>query len=232
MPDHLVFTLVAPMGAFGDLAGHERRGGHGWPGRSAILGLVGAALGVQRDDAEGQAALGSWRTAVAKLIAGTPLRDFHTVQTVPTAKARRPDSRRDALARARGAENTILTRRDHETDCAFAVAIWGGEDLPAVRRALERPHFVPYLGRKSCPLSAPMAPRVVAAETPTDALRQAILPPFWHPADTPDAGRPLSVASDDPIPGARIERRWDDPLDRTAWHFTSRAVHVVTRGEA
>ena len=49
-----VFSLVAPMGSFGGPAGHERRGSNSWPGRSAVLGLIGAALGVRRTDKEGQ----------------------------------------------------------------------------------------------------------------------------------------------------------------------------------
>ena len=44
MNDYLVFTLASAFGAMGDLAGHERRGTLPWPGRSAILGLLGAAL--------------------------------------------------------------------------------------------------------------------------------------------------------------------------------------------
>lgn len=226
MPDHVVFTLVAPIAAFGDLAGHERRGSYGWPGRSAILGLLGAAMGIRRDDTESQAALGAWRTAVAVLAPGTPLRDFHTAQTVPTAKAKRPDSRRMALAMAGQEVNTVVTRRDYRTDGVFSVAIWGGSDPSAVVEALRRPRLVLYLGRKACPLSAPMAPKQIEADDPLAALRTAEIPPFWRKR-VPDPSRPLLVASDEPIEGARQETRWDDPIDRGAWHFASRTVHVL-----
>lgn len=239
MPEYLVFSLIAPMGSFGDLAGHERRGTHDWPGRSAILGLMGAALGVRRDDADGQSALAAWRTAVAKLLPGTPLRDFHTVQTVPAAVVRRPDTRRAALAAAGEAVNTIVTRRDYVTDCAFAVALWGGGEMEPLVDALRRPRFVPYLGRKSCPLSAPMAPQVTEASDPGAALRTARMPPFWDEqvgargALAPDPARPILVASDDPIGAGRAETRWDVPLDRMVWHFGPRQVHVsMPEGEA
>lgn len=234
MPDHLVLTLVAPMGAFGDLAGHERRGSHGWPGRSALLGLLGAALGIRRDDAEGQRSLAAWRTAVAVLLTGTPLRDFHTVQTVPAAIVKRPDSRRGALAAAGRGANTVVTRRDYLMDCAFAVALWGGGNPELLAAALRRPRFVPYLGRKSCPLAAPMAPLVIAADDPIAALREARLPPFWdgphggRRAAVPDPTRPILIASDDPLGSGREETRWDVPLDRTAWHFGPRQVHIST----
>lgn len=218
MPEFLIFTLAAPMGSFGDVAGHERRGSQLWPGRSAIIGLIGGALGVRRADTAGQTALDVWQIAVATMASGSPLRDFHTAQAVPTARIKRPNSRRDALAALQPTDNPILTTRDYLTDCAFAVALWGG-DAEEVEQALKSPVFTPYLGRKSCPLSMPMAPRRLTAETPALALVHAAALP-WLPE-----ARPLHIASD-PYPGqhGRIETRWDQPLDRVAWHFAQRSV--------
>jgi len=221
MAEHLVFTLVAPMGAFGDLAGHEQRGSTGWPGRSAILGLIGAALGVRRDDATGQHALNDWRMAVSVLNQGPVLNDFHTVQTVPSARIKRPATRADALRALTPADNGLITRRSYRMDCAFGVALWDG-DATALESALKTPHFVPYLGRKSCPLSAPMAPKRLDAEGPLQALAQVTLPPFL--ALNPAA--PLFVASETPLGKGRIETRHDIPLDRNKWHFQARQVHI------
>ena len=50
MNDYLVFTLASAFGAMGDLAGHERRGTLPWPGRSAILGLLGAGGGIEQPE--------------------------------------------------------------------------------------------------------------------------------------------------------------------------------------
>ena len=235
MPEYLIFTLVAPMGSFGDLAGHERRGSHDWPGRGAILGLIGASLGIRRDNTTGQAELGLWQTAIAKLMPSRPFRDFHTVQTVPSAISKRPDTRRSAVTAAGQKINTIVTQRDYHMDCVFGVAVWGGTDAPAVENALRKPRFVPYLGRKSCPLSAPMAPKIVDADAPVAALRLVTLPPFWPKDRTgknaPDSARPLLIASDAPFGGGRVETRWDVPIDRETWHFGSRRVHVSTGSE-
>lgn len=221
MADYLVFTLTAPMGSFGGLAGHERRGSHSWPGRSAILGLVGAALGLRRDDAAGQCQLRDWRCAVAVLSDSHPLRDFHTVQTVPS-KIRRPATRADALAKAKleSGANTVITRRDYRCDCAFGIAMWGGADPGAVEAALKTPRFTLYLGRKSCPLSAPTAPKQVQADSVEGALAQVTLPPFLAPV------APLAIASDEPLPGGWQETLWDEPLDRVAWHFGQRTGYV------
>jgi len=221
MSEHLVFSLVAPMGAFGDLAGHEQRGSAGWPGRSAILGLIGAALGVRRDDTAGQKALNAWRMAVSVLHQGPVLNDFHTVQTVPSARVKRPATRADALNSLTRADNGLITRRSYRMDCAFGVALWGG-NAAALEVALKAPHFVPYLGRKSCPLSAPMAPKRLEAKGPLQALAQITLPPFL----ALDPAAPLFVASDIPLGTGRSEVRHDVPLDREKWHFAAREVHI------
>ena len=224
MTDFVVFTLVAPLGSFGDLAGHERRGSDAWPARSAILGLVGAALGIRREDRPAQEELAAWNVAVSTLSSGKAILDFHTTQAVPTARIKRPSTRRDALRALRSGDNPVVTTREYRTDCVFGIALWGSGNLQRLREALKRPFFVPYLGRKSCPLAAPMAPRVVEAASPIEALRHVRLPPYLGSLDP---AQPLSVASDEALPGARQQVRWDEPLDRAAWHFGPRTVHVA-----
>ena len=222
MVEYVIFTLAAPMGSFGDLAGHERRNSGDWPARSAVLGLVGSALGIRRDDREGHDTLARWRVAVSIVSSGVMLRDFHTVQTVPTARARRPATRRHALEALKSGDNPIVTRRDYRSDCVFGVALWGGDGVSAVRDALITPCFTPYLGRKSCPLAAPMAPNVIQATSPVEALSHIKLPSFLNLK----SAHPVMVASDEPLEGGREEIRWDEPLDRTAWHFGPRTVHI------
>ena len=230
MAEFVIFTLAAPMGAFADLAGHERRHSGTWPARSAVLGLVGAALGVGRDEAARQQSLSRWRTAVSVLSRGVAFRDFHTVQTVPTARIKRPATRREALKARRNKDNPLITWRDYRSDCAFGVALWGGEGLEEVRKALVRPHFTLYMGRKSCPLSAPAAPKVIRAANPVEALARIDLPPFLE--DQLDPKRPLMVVSEEPLDGGRQEIRWDEPLDRTSWHFGPRRVYVARPRES
>lgn len=224
MGEYLVFTLTAAMAAMGEFAGHERRGTLAWPGRSAVLGLCAAALGLRRDDREGLAALEAVRTAVAVFDEGLPLRDFHTVQTVPGAAAKRPDSRPAALTRAGRAVHTTVTLRDYRTGVHVGVALWGAP-LGALAEALRRPVFPLYFGRKSCPLALPPAPRVLEAPDPVAALAALPLPP-WR-----GAARARLVACDaDPAlpPGGRIETRRDRALDRTGWHFGPREVIVLS----
>ena len=53
----LVFQLEAPLSSWGDVAVGEYRPTAEYPGQSAILGLLAAALGIDRLDTEGQSAL-------------------------------------------------------------------------------------------------------------------------------------------------------------------------------
>lgn len=217
MRPHLVFTLAATLAAMGDLAGHERRGSLTWPGRSAILGLLGAALGVERGG--DFSALDALRVAVAVFDEGALLRDYHTVQSVPSAAVRRPNSRPEALAASGLRTGTTITLRDYRAGALYGVAVWGG-DLAPLRDALAAPRFTLYLGRKSCPLSFPPGARLVEAEGPEAALAALVLPP-WRQGAT--AHWLMTDAEPDDV---HVEHRQDQPLDRGAWHFARRPVAI------
>lgn len=215
---YLIFQLSAAMGAMGEFAGHERRGSLTWPGRSALIGLMGAARGIRRE--KDFTALEALCLSVAVFEPGDVLRDYHTVETVPSAAARAPQSRPEALRRAGRKTNTSITLRDYRMGPLFGVAAQG-EGLEALVEALKAPVFPLYLGRKSCPLSAPLDPRVVEADSPEAALAQLRLP-FWY------AGvKAKRMACDQPRDGARVEQRHDVATDRTRWHFAPREVAVV-----
>jgi len=217
MTQYLVFTLSASIGAMGDLAGHERRGSLHWPGRSAITGLLGAALGLRRESDFG--ALDALGMAVAPFQHRTDsgFRDYHTVETVPSAKAKFPNSRPEALRAAGRETNTTITLRDYRTGPLFGVVIWG-DGLEALQAALKSPVFVLYLGRKSCPLSAPVDGRIVAAETEESAMAQARVPP-WRQGVTA-----TQLITDARGGDTHIETRHDQAIDRKHWHFGARQV--------
>lgn len=221
MQRHLVFTLAANLAAMGDLAGHERRGSLVWPGRSAVLGLLGAALGIRRDgDFSGLEALS---VAVAVLDPGAPLRDYHTVQTVPSAAVKRPNSRPEALREAGLRANTTITLRDYRVGVACGVVLWAKDqetDLAPLAQALQHPRFTLYFGRKSCPLSAPPAPRIVTCATPQEALTALHLP-AWLPRPTEATW--ITDAGDSE---GHEETRHDQAIDRGLWHFAPRRVAV------
>jgi len=221
MQDFLVFTLAAQIGSMGDQPGNQFRGSLHWPGKSAVLGMIAAARGIPREDLEGQREVCRHKVAVGIHHAGEGFTDFHTVQSVPAAAVKNPATRPDALRLAGAKMVTSITRRQYRSDVLYSIALWDG-DLISARDALKRPASQLFLGRKSCPLSAPPAPRITQANGPRDALGAAILPD--------DRTDPILEIASDPHPtlSGRIVHRSDDPTCRIKWHFRSRAVTVVS----
>lgn len=222
MTEYLIIFLSAPMAAFGAYAGHERRGSESMPHRSAILGLIGAALGAERNDRDTQLSLRHFRVAVQSLSKNVHLRDFHTVQTI-NRRVRRPDSRRAAIEAAGNSVETTLTYRDYRTDVAFVVAIWNvgtSWELSHIVDAFLKPSFVLYAGRKSCPFSAPLAPVIVHAPDPRVALLEVQIP-NW--IENVTRGPIICDAFQGGSPDW-TETLPVDPIDRDLWHFSQGEV--------
>ena len=233
----LLFTLYEPMGSLGEIAVGERRTGWSRPGRSAVLGLVGAALGFTRDDEDAHRRLEEGLYYAVRTDApGRPFMDYHTAQTPKARKGRTFASRREELGS--GELNTVLSSREWRTDAFFTVALWprreDGVDLDEVAGALRRPRFILYLGRKSAPLGLPLNPAIVEAETFLDAFQarlandeEAAVLKFTHNSD----GMRPAVAFDADAPGApaeaRLERRRDAVVNRGRWQFADRLEGVV-----
>ena len=174
MARFLLFTLYGPMAAHGEIAVGERRMSWDRPGRSAILGLVAAALGIERGEEERLRALDrALCCAVITANPGAPFTDFHTVQVPKSPRKGRFATRRDELAARK--LNTILSQREWRMDSLHTLALWpragASVDLDEIAQALERPHFCPYVGRRAAPLGWPLQPRILEAPTLVEALR-------------------------------------------------------------
>lgn len=172
--EHLIFRLYAPLASFGEVAVGEYRGSHLYPARSALLGLLAAALGIEREDETAHQILSyQCLVAVALLEPGLLLRDYHTAQvpSASTLKKHPHRTRADELAFAKDDLNTILSSRDYRQDAASLVAVTLRQEvtprwsLETLRTHLRSPRFTLYLGRKCCPPALPLQPRVVQAET-------------------------------------------------------------------
>jgi len=190
MRDYLVFQLYGPLVAWGDIAVGEMRPSAMTPSKSAVIGILAAALGLRRPDtahteadraaweAEHHALAQGYGMAIKVDSLGLPLTDFHTAQ-VPssgTGRNRRVfSSRRDELTRDDKSHlNTILSRREYRQEAFYIVALWAHPHAPRtldeLRQALLEPCFTLYLGRKSCPLALPLQPEIKSAETMEMAL--------------------------------------------------------------
>ena len=171
MPDFLVFQLYGPLASWGDIAVGEYRPSARYPSKSAIMGLIAAALGIKRSEEEKHIQLNqSFKFAVCASF-GDKMQDYHTSQ-VPSGK-RSYCTRRDELHLSDKIE-TVLSQRDYYTDSFYKIALWMENDkffsLNQIKEALKCPQFVLYLGRKSCTLSLPTNPDISQDKSLKDAF--------------------------------------------------------------
>lgn len=239
MTPFLLFTVYAPLASWGAIAVGEVRSSWDRPSRSAVLGLIAAALGIRRDDQAAHDALDEqYGVAVRLDVAGSPLTDFHTAQTVAASivKKLRPATRA-ALLEA-GPRETVLSRRGYRQDALATVAVWARAGarwpLPELAAAMQRPKFVLYAGRKANALGLPLAPSIVSAATLADALaRREPLPGGVIDGALVSAGGAVAEVAHDPCDGfesglahLRCEVRRDAHADRARWQFREREVEI------
>ncbi|GAA5232659.1 type I-E CRISPR-associated protein Cas5/CasD [Verticiella sediminum] len=249
MASYLVLRLYGPLASWGEIAVGEARPSAVHPSRSALIGLLAAALGIARDDETAQSALAQgYRFGVKLAGVGFPLRDYHTVQTGVPARKARFRTRRQSLLDAHKLE-TLLSAREYRCDSLAIVAVEAlaaaPYDLDVLGAALARPRYTLYLGRKSCPLAAPVGARVVEAETVRQALdgtpmqSLAGLAQKGSPGDSREDRRIFDVAParyywDEGMAAGMSASfttvRHDQPLSRRRWQFRTRKEHVHVSG--
>jgi len=239
------------MASWGEIAVGESRHSSSYPSRSALVGLLGAALGIYRNDDDAQLALtNGYRFATKVLSIGTPMQDFHTIQSPMEMKMVVYRKRAQELANRQTVE-TLLSMREYRCDSLALVAVEAltGARWPLVelRSKLINPAFPLYLGRKSCPLALPLAPMLVTAENLFDAFRAkqySILALTARHKDEAKAEWPTSedmhvLRLHHQIPSYRWEDgmeagmkpdmqviRHDQPLSRRRWRFAPRREYV------
>lgn len=221
----LVILIAAPLASFGEEPGNARRGSSDRPTRSALLGLAGAALGIDQVDAEGQGALfASLLTATRTLSPGAPVTDFHTFQSLPES-AGRVATRADALAK-RAELETSITRRAYRSDGCWQAAYVASDgavvSLKDLQQAFLCPRFTLWAGRKSCPLAHPLAPTIVEAEDAESAFRSHARTLGLNERAPTSVAIDSRLAAPTRVNNARRHRRQDEPGDRVRWHFAAR----------
>jgi len=239
MWEFLIFRLYGPMASWGDIAVGEFRPTFDHPSKSAVLGLIAAAMGIRRDEEERQRELArGYLMAIRIDSPGTLLRDYHTIQVPPTSKGEKKylfTTRKDELAVPRDELNTIVSSRDYRCDTVYTICLWGRTAFPpysleAIKKHLDNPAFVLYLGRKSCPLSLPVHAQIVNAENLAEALGAVRFPDYQFIS-------PLLCRNDirifwegDEKTGFEREHtviRRDDPSSRKRWQFGDREEHYA-----
>lgn len=139
----LLLQLVGPMQSWGITSRFDERDTGAEPSKSGVVGLLAAAMGIDREDWMGIEPLTRLRMAVRHDRPGIPKRDY---QTAGCAQS-------DTIIRADGtpAKEGVVSQRFYLADASFLVAFEAENDslLEKVNRSLQNPVWPLALGRKS-----------------------------------------------------------------------------------
>lgn len=181
MREYLIFRLSGPLASWGDIAIGETRPSYSYPTKTAITGLLAAALGIERGEESRQLELAkSFGFAVRIDKKGTLLCDYHTTQVPPATSLKKAPHATRCDELSAGDLSAILSTREYYCDVSYTVILWSEAaaspySLTTLKDALQRPKFTLFLGRKSCVLSLPTNPQIYSAETIKTALNQTDL---------------------------------------------------------
>lgn len=133
----LIINLTGPLQSYGNQASFDRRTTDDYPSKSAVVGLLAAALGYRRRDSRIKT-LNQLHFAVRIDQVGIPLSDFQTVEWKPQTRK--------------------VTHRDYLQDARFVVALGSpdGDLLKRLKIALAHPRFQLFLGRRANTLAGPL----------------------------------------------------------------------------
>lgn len=225
----LLLRLEGTLQAWGLRAKWDVRDSGAEPSKSAIIGLLGCALGFGRGDCrlaelEAQLSLG-----VRVEHPGLGMVDYQTITgTLPTANGETKGTLEDPA--------TIISPRAYLQDAAFLCALAGPCDvLQRCAEALAAPCWPYYLGRRSCP---PVRPVFEALTTDYDSVEEALraYPWAWEGHTRDEAPPRLRCLVEDPAgPLVRPDRLSDNPARmyqdrrlRELWVEVPRASKEVT----
>jgi len=218
MRDYLILKLLGPMQAWGEHTFEGFRPSANFPTRSGLLGLLGACLGIKRNGREQLQQLADSVGIAVRVDSRRLARSNGTSRTLRTIKMidyhTIKGARKDYIGLK--SHETIQTWREYLYDAEYTVALWSNSNstltLDELEKAVKQPHFTPYLGRRSCPLSRPLFQARFKSIDVMEALK--VIPPHGG-----------TVSSEEPI-GDRMKRVRDVPLIHQPRQFTSRNIYV------
>ena len=249
MRDYLLFRLHGALASWGDIAVGDIRPSYRYPSKSAVIGLIAAALGVERDDHNKQSELAKLNFSVRIDGVGVPIDDYHTVQA-PSEQAIKHDRNKDYWTRLDEIEaikmrvistqniaeaGAIQSRRTYYCDAVYTIALsenennkinWNVLEIAGLKDIVDfliKPQFALYLGRKSCPLGLPLEPQIIkAARNCSDAFQKVEFK-FAEELELILNQETVQYYTEEiPEEGKMKLMRRDQPVNRIAWQFTER----------
>jgi len=182
---------------------------------------------------------------------GTVIRDYHTSQLAKKERKVVHYSRRDELLKNPEKVSTVLSTREYICDTRYVVGLWERHASPIatlsdIHKALERPEYVLYFGRKSCPPAAPLHPQLISASTFKEALDSASFPPVSVLAYSLESQIEFALRNEKRHLGGstvyyywerengneddtytHVTQRYDQPLSRGRWQFGFRDEYAL-----
>ena len=155
---YLALLLDAPLQSWGFSSRFQRRTTGLHPTKSAVIGLICAALGLGKRSEQERAMLPELaklrmttiviaraETGTGALLPVLRLEDYHTVLDTRRASGKRND-------------DAVVTRRQYLLDARFGVILAGGRSLlERVAASLQDPVWGVWFGRKSCIPAEPIS---------------------------------------------------------------------------
>jgi CRISPR system Cascade subunit CasD len=137
--------FAAPMQSWGTKSRFDERDTELEPSKSGVIGLVCAALGVDREEEGPVLELAAMPMGVRVDREGVLRRDYHTAQEVIRADGK-------------GVQDTAVSIRYYLADAVFLVGLEGSEKarLEAIQAALKNPVWPLSFGRKAFVPSTPV----------------------------------------------------------------------------
>jgi CRISPR system Cascade subunit CasD len=232
MQDYLIIKLQGAMQAWGGHTYEDYRPSLIFPTRSAIVGLLGACLGLEREDIQAlkmlnqsfqltvrankrkieqrqRSQIGFLKRSEDKFVSMQKITDFHTVQ-----HARKVDGKPRPEA--------IVSRREYLCDAEFTLALAFVKDadygLERVKQAIQKPVYTPFLGRRSCPIQSRLYEAVVNAENVQAAF--SLIEPYQGTlySETKLGGGTPMMARDQPLFASTVRQ------------FNNRKIYILGPG--
>jgi CRISPR system Cascade subunit CasD len=143
----LLLRLIGPMQSWGSSSRFGERDTGKEPTKSGVLGLVAAAIGIERENWADLKPIAELQMGVRHDRPGMLMRDFHTALAVIRASGKVSD------------EHALLSERYYLADAAFLVGLTGENRslLEQIDSALRNPRWPLCLGRRACVPSEPIA---------------------------------------------------------------------------
>jgi len=141
----LLMRFAAPMQSWGTKSRFDERDTELEPSKSGVLGLICAALGIDREDWDSLEPLTRLPMGVRVDREGVLRRDYHTAQEVIRADGK-------------GMQDTAVSQRYYLADAVFLVGLESAdrEQLERIQEALKNPRWPLSFGRKSFVPSKPV----------------------------------------------------------------------------